>query len=179
MKKLKFLFITLLGILAMTLSSCNYLKQRGPDNYDVGSDSTFLAQFESVQNPQFESIEDIVAFRENYSSNMEIDSVFFSLSSATVQNVASVLLKKKPLGITKRDIVEEYRANKGVYDNLPTELSANQNAAPTQDSVDLSSTDLGSRRDDSKVISTRFSKRTDTIDGKPVKIIVKTEESYE
>ena len=59
-----------------------------------------------------------------------------------------------------------------VYNNLPKSTTAPVNT------VDKSATDLGSRHD-SNVISTSYNYRTDTINGKPVKIRITTTESYE
>lgn len=172
----KFLGVYLLALVGaiLFLSSCDRLSQF-KSNGDMDSISVAQA-IEYAQNPLFVSIEDIVDYRTAYYENKSVDSVFFSLSPATIQNVASVLLDKCPGGITKEDIVKEYKKNQSVYDGLPDAKVTN--TAPVKDTaeVDRTATDLGDRR---KIISTRYSMRTDTIDGKPVKITIKTEEYYE
>ena len=84
------------------------------------------------------------------------------------------MLLKKSGTIDKKSIIEEYRANSTVYDNLPVPQQSN---ATTQE-IDLGSTDLGSRQNQTDIISTSYQYRTDTINGKPVKIQIKKEESY-
>lgn len=175
---LKFLGVYLLALVGtiVLLSSCDrhhLLKSNG----DVDSVSVVQA-IENAQNPLFTSIEDIVTYRTAYFDNKAVDSVFFSLSPATIQNVASVLLKKTPLGITKEDIVKEYRLNKGVYDGLPNTTSTTANTKDTS-SADRAGTDLGERHDGGRIAKTSYQTRTDTVDGKPVKVIIKTEEYYE
>lgn len=176
MKKMKFLILVLMAFLLP--SSCDLVEHHSSDDYDAKTDSIFQAQLENIQNPQFMTISEIVDYRENHFSNLEIDSVFFSLSPATIQNVASVLLKKKPLGITKRDIVEEFRRCSDIYSNLPTSpksTTSNGDSLP----VDKTGTDLGTRPDGKRIAKTSYQTRTDTINGEPVKVTIKTEEYYE
>jgi len=166
--------LTAIGAL-MLLVSCDRLQHR-PDNYDVANDSIKIAK--AVQNavdPHFISVADIVGYRENHQFQLEIDSVFFSLPSSTVQNVASVLFKSNKDAITKKDIVEEFKRCRSVYEKLPTtpDISKPDSFAKMQ-SVDRTGTDLGSRA--SKV--TRKTQDT-IINGKPMKVIIETTETYE
>lgn len=178
-KFLKFLGVYLLALVGtiVLLSSCDRMSQL-KSNGDTDSVSVVQA-IENAQNPLFISIEDIVTYRTAYFDNKAVDSVFFSLSPATIQNVASVLLKKAPLGITKEDIVKEYGLNKGVYDGLPDTNSATANNTKDTSSVDRTGTDLRKKYDEGKIIKSSYQTRTDTIGGKPVKVIIKTEEYYE
>lgn len=175
---LKFLgtYIALTAIVivgALQLSSCD----RMPWNYDTAkSDSVLVAeQVEAIINPQFTTVQDIIEFRQRTDEGFVVDSIFRALPESVLSNVAAVLIKKDG-SVDKKSIVKEYKANKGVYDNLPPAPISKTEA--TKDTVDLSSTDLGTRQSDKKVISTSYTYRTDTVNGKPVKIQIKTEESY-
>lgn len=180
-EKLKRLGVLLLvGIMTTLIYSC----KNGPigsseDSYCV-SDSTHVAQFiENLQNPDLMAAEEVVALQQQMIADCTIDSAFTAMSPNVVKTVSTVLLKKRKF-IRKKDVVEEFRLHGDIYNNLPKNEvpAANTNATVTPETnkqVDLSSTDLGNRR----VISTSYSYRTDTIDGKPVKVQIKTEESYE
>lgn len=161
--------LTAIGALAL-LTSCDRLRHR-PDNYDVANDSIKIAEaVNAVTNPQFISVMDIVEYRENHNTQLEIDSVFFSLPASTIQNVASVLFKKNKTSITKTDIVEEFRRCKSVYENLPEQVT--RTVSKDSSAVDKTATDLGQRK------TTKTTKDT-VIDGKAMKLIVETTETLE
>lgn len=165
--------LTLAVVGACTLTSCDKLVSY-PDNYDTANDSVLVAQqVEAIANPVFETVKEVILYRYQADQGAKIDSIFSALTDEQVKNVSTVVINRDGCA-TKKSIVEEYRANNTVYDNLPT---ASQSANVSQ-KVDLSSTDLGNRRDESDVISTSYQYRTDTINGKPVKIQTKKEESY-
>ena len=165
----KFLIVAILGAL-MLLVSCDKFGVGSPgDNYDTG-DSAQVAEFiNSVVNPQLMSVEEALSLKENMLEKQSIDSAFLALDNDLISTVTTVLLKKKHT-VTKKDILEEYRRCSDVYNNLPKPNSTK--------TVDTSSTDLGSRRD-TGIISTSYNYRTDTINGKPVKIRITTTEAYE
>lgn len=165
--------LTLAVVGVCILTSCDRLVSY-PDNYDKASDSVLVAQqVEAIANPVFETVKEVILYRYQADQGAKIDSIFSALTDEQVKNVSTVVINRDGCA-TKKAIVEEYRANNTVYDNLPT---ASQSANVSQ-KVDLSSTDLGNRRDESDVISTSYQYRTDTINGKPVKIQTKKEESY-
>ena len=165
--------LTAIGALAL-LTSCDRLQHR-PDNYDVANDSIKIAEaVDAVINPQFISVMDIVEYRENHNAQLEIDSVFFSLPSSTIQNVASVLFKSNRDAITKKDIVEEFKRCRNVYEKLPANDISKPDSFAKMQSVDRTGTDLGNR-------SSKMTRKTqDTvINGKPMKVIIETTETYE
>ena len=174
MKKWKFIGGLIMGLLALTIIivGCKDMPWHGTDNYDTAVEDTICvaSMVEDYLNPQFSTVNELVQFRKEVVEEYEIDSIFCSLPEATLKNVASVLIRKYGI-VDKRSVVEEYRANISVYDNLPTTQQT------TTKPVDLGATDLGNRQDEG-IISTSYQYRTDTIDDKPVKIQIKTEESY-
>ena len=150
----------------------------GSDNYDVANDSIRIAQlFENLSTPQFSTVNEVIEYRNNVMLQDSIDAMFMSLPEEKLVNVVSVLIKKNFATITKKDILDEYVRCRNVYDNLPSTSDKITSASESKD-VNLGSTDLGNRRSDS-VVSTSYSFRTDTINGKPVRVKIKTEESYE
>ena len=159
------------------LTACDRLHV-GSDNYDVANDSVRIAQlFENLSTPQFSTVNEVIEYRNNVMLQDSIDAMFMSLPEEKLVNVVSVLIKKNFATITKKDILDEYVRCRNVYDNLPSTSDKVTSASESKD-VNLGSTDLGNRRSDS-VVSTSYSFRTDTINGKPVRVKIKTEESYE
>lgn len=160
--------LTAIGALAL-LTSCDRLRHR-PDNYDVANDSIKIAEaVDAVTNPQFISVMDIVEYRENHQYQVEIDSVFFSLPASTIQNVASVLFKQNRTSIGKKEIVEEFKRCRNVYENLPAESKI---TPKDSSAVDKTATDLGQRK-------TTKTTRDTVIDGKAMKLVVETTETLE
>ena len=163
--------------------SCDRLKGLNSpgDNYDT-SDSAQVAEFvNSITNPQLMSVEEVLSLKNNMLEKQSVDSAFLALDNGIINNVTTVLLKKNKT-ITKKDILDEYRRCSDVYNNLPKSTASN--------SVDKTGTDLGTRQDSNisttnsnsspnNIISTSYSYRTDTINGKPIKIRIQKIESYE
>lgn len=168
-------FVIALLLTVTVMVGCKNAPWSNPNNYDTANDSVLVAQqVEAIVNPQFTTVQEIVDFRQQTNEGFTIDSIFRAIPEQVLHNVASVLIKKNGT-VDKKSIVEEYRANSAVYDNLP---ATTQQPANTTQEVDLNATDLGNRRSESDVISTSYQYRTDTINGKPVKIQIKKEESY-
>lgn len=165
-------FIAAIG--ALLLNSCNRLGLSSPDNYDTADtlQSIVAQQIMDVENPVFIDVNDVLDYQQQQIDNTTTENLFLSLPEYVLKNVAEVLFRKGVV-VTKYTIVNEYRRCSDIYNNLP------KNAANDSiNEVDKSATDLGDRNAD-KIISSSVKRRTDTINGKPVRIITKTEESYE
>lgn len=180
MRKLLSLTLLFATVGIMFLASCDKFGVKSPgDNYDT-SDSVQIAEYvTSVVNPTMLDVTEALSLKNHMLEAQAIDSAFLSLSDNTIRNVVTVLLKKNT-AIHKKDIVEAYRANSNIYDNLPTD--------PKAASVDKTATDLGTRQSGNDlttstksggVISNSYNFRTDTIDGKPIRVKIQTIESYE
>ena len=175
-KFLKFYLIAAIGAIVL-LSSCDRLGI-GPNNYDTAEDSVWVAQVVTKQlTPEFTDVISILNYQDNLVDEESVKNLFLSLPTETIENVATVLLKKKS-SITIRDVITEYMRCDDIYNNLPTK-SEQLVTDTTKSSVDLGATDLGNRQDDSNIISTSYKTRHDTVNGKPRKVIIKTEERYE
>ena len=166
-KTLKFLMLALIAILSL-VSCKNGWPYDHKDNYDT-SDSAMVAEYvNSVTNPSIMDAREALSLKSRLIDQQVIDSLFIALPNSTIENVVSVLQKKTSI-IHKKDIVEEYLRCKDVYNGLPVK---NVPIEP----VDKTGTDLGTK---DSVFLTKYSFRTDTINGKIVRVKIKTEESYE
>ena len=179
-KLLSLMLVAVMGIIL--LGSCERLGIKSPgDNYDT-SDSAMVAEYvTSVVNPTMLDVTEALSLKNRMLEQQAIDSAFLSLPDNTIRNVVTVLLKKNTV-IHKKDIVEAYRANKSIYDNLPSDTKVSD--------VDRTATDLGTRQDTgstsvnnggntNRVLSNSYSYRTDTINGKPVRVRIQKIETYE
>lgn len=135
-------------------------------------DSIASAKIVDYTNPIFNSADELLSFRDLYVDNKQLDDIFVQLPEQIIQNVAGVCISKNGC-VSKRELVLEYLDNQNVYDNLPNVKAADN---PVQ-SVDTTATDLGNKRDN--IISTSYRYRIDTVNGKPVKIRITTEEKIE
>lgn len=175
MKKREILgILTLIVAVMFCFISCDKWPRSGTDNYDVADTLTVAEQIDAVLNPTFSNVVEVITYRNMLQEGYLVDSIFEVLPEPTLQNVCAVILKKNA-ALTKESIVKEYRANRTVYDNLPT---PNVSSKPDSSKVDLAATDLGPRQEKEDVISTSYSYRVDTINGQPKKIKIKKEESY-
>ena len=134
-------------------------------------DSIASAKIADYANPVFNSTDELLSFRDFYVDDKQLDDVFVQLPEQIIQNVAGVCISKNG-SVSKRELVLEYLDNQDVYNNLPN-VKADNPAQP----VDTTATDLGDKRNN--IISTSYRYRTDTVNGKPVKIRVTTEEKIE
>jgi hypothetical protein len=177
-EKLKRIGVLLLaGILSIVIYSCKNGTVVNPlDSYDTVDTAQVAQLIEDWMNPSLYSVEEVLTLHQEMINADSIDKAFTSIPTPIVKNVATVLLKNPNYkSIKKKDIIGEFRQHKNIYINIP---SATIQTKDTVKPVDLNATDLGNRRGN-KIISTAYSYRTDTINGKPVRIQIKTEESYE
>ena len=104
-------------IVAVTVSSCDYVKQtKGEIKHD---DSLMVSKvMQDIDNPTFTNCSDVIEFQRSEGQWRHQDSVFFSIPEKVMRDVVSVLEKSgKPL--TKMSISNEFEMNKHVYLNLP------------------------------------------------------------
>ena len=73
---------------------------------------------DSIVNPQLSTCRDVFELQNKLLVNSYIDSVFMSMDQNTLENVATVCLKRLHI-VTKDDIVGEFIKNRSVYENLP------------------------------------------------------------
>ena len=148
-------------------TSCHGRQPWSGRHYD-SSDSTQIASIvKDAINPGFVDTKSMLEARANELEEKSIDSVWLYLSDQVLINVFSTLKGNEP--VTKKDIVEHYRNHRDIFDKLPE-------SAPKP--VDTAATDIGSRQNKDSVFETTYAYRTDTVNGKPIKVQIKTEYSY-
>lgn len=153
---------TLLAVTTILfVASCQ--SRLGSIGVDNSVDSTYVVkQIKAATNPSFYDVEDVLEYQNTLADEKNMDEIFLSMKSQVLRNVAGVCINKWNK-VRKKDIVYEYLNNKQVYDNLPT---TDKDSVATKTSVPLSNN-----------VSIRHT--TDTVDGKPVKVTIKEERTYE
>ena len=179
-EKIGFLIVSvllsaLIALAAFTVAQRNnWLPAPQMNNFDTG-DSIKVAQiYEQLKSPQMYTLVDVQNLQDKMVEESTVDNLFMSITPDVMRNVVGVLLNTEGFA-TKESIVKEYRANDGIYNNLPVPATAPETTDSSK--VDLSATDLGNRSD--KTISSSFMRHTDTVNGKPVNVITETTKRYE
>lgn len=177
-------FLYCLGVLAMAslvtigVSSCGKRDIFGLGARDAAIeeyvDSTVAAGVQNYINPLFNNVDDVLAFRAKYLEGQAIDDAFNTMPEEVLKNVASVCIKREG-HVSKRGIVYEYRANKDVYNNLPSSDSAKSVLPPSSSSAG----GQPYRPDSAPVGRVEYTQHDTTIGGKTYKVRTKTETTYE
>ena len=148
----------------------------GPMDYSAieeHMDSIASAKIADYSNPVFNSIDEVISYRDLYTDDKQLDEIFVQLPEEVLKNVAGVCISKWGI-VSKREIALQYLEDKqgsNIYDNLP--------APNTQNNPIDTSTTAGPGDKPDNIISTSYRYRNDTINGKPVKVRIKTEEKIE
>lgn len=104
-------------IVAVTVSSCDYVKQT---KSEIRHDDSLMVSkmMQEIDNPTFTDYSDAIEFQRSEGQWRHQDSVFFRIPEKVMRDVVSVLEKSgKP--VTKMSISNEFEMNKHVYMNLP------------------------------------------------------------
>lgn len=115
-------------IAAITVSSCDYVKQT---KSEIKHDDSLMVSkmMQDIDNPTFTDCSDVIEFQRSEGQWRHQDSVFFSIPEKVMRDVVSVLEKSgKPL--TKMSISNEFEMNKRVYLNLPDKPDLYQAITP-------------------------------------------------
>lgn len=194
-KSFKFLGGYLIGVLLVcigALISCTSCSNTGSifgDEDGVSKeyvDSVVAANIQNLVNPVFTEVDAVLAFKSLSLEGEAIDNAFNELSDELLTNVATVCIRRDGY-VSKRGIVYEYRANPGIYDNLPgpKDDSTKTDAITEESKSDVTSTAAGgvSYRPDSNNAGpkneTSFRQHDTIVNGKPYKVHIKQEKTYE
>lgn len=131
-------------------------------------DSVAASYVADYSNPVFDNIDAVITYRDIALEDKSLDEVFLSMPDKDLSNVARVLVNREGQ-FSKRQLILEYLNHPDIYPNL-----GNTDA----EEVDKTATDLGTRSD-SAVLSREFKYRTDTMNGKPTRVRIMTEEKIE
>lgn len=100
----------------LTLSSCEHY--RSTEDVDITEDQAwFMEEYTNVTCPVFNSSDEMVIFHDNYVSSWQEDSIFRSLPSDVIKQISDVIVYKSGK-LSKKTIVDEYRASRSIYDAL-------------------------------------------------------------
>lgn len=165
-------FVVVAAVGSCSLSSCGKMPWgKKSQTLEETVDSLVNAKVKQTVNPIFYSVDEVLVYRDLTNDGNKIDSAFSVMPVDVLKNVSHVLLKKYGT-ITKKDIVTEYHNHMDIYPNL----------MPIQKTADSDSTQAknkeGSKDKKSGVFSTSYRYRTDTVEGVPVKVQIKEEQSY-
>lgn len=141
-------------------------------------DSLVLESVQNTVNPLFSSVEEVLTFRDLSVEGEAIDNEFNAMPEELLKTVAGTLIKREGHA-SKRSIVYEYRANRQVYDNLPS--ADNKPNGPDATTGESSSTEGNSVRKDSvgPQNEVRYNQHDTVVGGKTYKVRTKTETTYE
>ena len=115
-------------IVAITVSSCDYVKQT---KSEIKHDDSLMVSkmMQEISNPAFNNYADALVYQKAEGKWRHQDSVFLSIPEKVMRDVVSVLEKSgKP--VTKIDIANEFEMNKRVYLNLPDKQDQYSTTAP-------------------------------------------------
>ena len=115
-------------IVAITMSSCDYVKQT---KSEIRHDDSLMVtkMMQEIDNPVFNDYSDAIEYQRSEGQWRHQDSIFFSMPEKCMKDVVSVLEKSgKP--VTKISIANEFDLNKHVYLNLPDKPDMYQAITP-------------------------------------------------
>lgn len=127
---------------------------------------------------EFTNVGEAVAFQTCVQEQYVIDSLFRTMPKQTLHQVATVLINKQPLGVfTVKDIVDEFRQHKDVYNNLSPEQPAPKSEAKSEQADNSQPTSTEGMQTEVGKVS--YNIQDTVINGKKAEIITKTEIHYE
>lgn len=100
------------------------------------------------------------------------DAEFLGIEEQTLETIAYTLIKRFG-NVTKRQIVDEYRANSDIFDNLPTtdQMTTSKDSSSGME-------DQGVTRVNKTPDSVSFQEKDTTINGAKAKILIRKELVY-
>ena len=119
MKQLKIAGIAIIVIILAVLATLAVIKWKGEHFLPQTYDSSVQVTQADINNPVIMSIADALELQQKMSAEREIDSLFLAMGKADMHNVIGVLQNKGATNIMKVDIVNEFKAGRAVYENLP------------------------------------------------------------
>jgi hypothetical protein len=148
-------------------------------------DSVTTENVQNMVNPIFSSVDEVMGFRTVALEAESIDQEFNLMADEVLKNVAAVCIKREG-HVSKRAIIYEYRANRAVYDNLPTPKEIEQ-LAKTNDTTaqGQSTTAPGSTEGNHATTVNKpadqieYNQHDTTIGGKQYKVHKRTEVTYD
>ena len=127
----KIVVLMLIGIVLAVLATIGLIKWEGhrflPQTYDSSTQVTWM----DINNPIIKTVSDAFELQQKMNAEKEIDSCFLAMGKVDMHNVIGVLQNKGAANIMKCDIVNEFKAGRAVYENLPAPDSKQNQAQET------------------------------------------------
>ena len=137
----KIVVLMLIGIVLAVLATLAVIKWEGhrflPQTYDSSTQVTWM----DINNPVLKTVSDAFELQQKMNAEKEIDSCFLAMGKVDMHNVMGVLQNKGAENIMKCDIVNEFKAGRAVYENLPAP-DAKSDKAQDQTSTTIASISL-------------------------------------
>ena len=115
----KIAFIATITIALSVLATLAIIKWEGHRFFPQNYDSSVQVTQADINNPVIMSIADALELQQKMNAEQEIDSLFLAMGKTDMRNVIGVLQNKGATNIMKVDIVNEFKAGREVYENLP------------------------------------------------------------
>ena len=128
MKELKVAGVAIIAIILAVLATLAVIKWKGEHFLPQTYDSSVQVTQADINNPVIMSIADALELQQKMSAEREIDSLFLAMGKTDMHNVIGVLQNKGATNIMKVDIVNEFKAGRAVYENLPAQDSKSDKA---------------------------------------------------
>lgn len=138
-------------------------------NKDMRNDSILVTK---VGNPTFYSVNEVISYQEEQLNKEMYDAEFLGIEQQTLETIAYTLIKRFG-NVTKRQIVDEYRANSDIFDNLPTTDQTTTSKDSSSGMEDQGVTGVNKEPD-----SVSFQEKDTTINGTKAKILIRKELIY-
>lgn len=132
------------------------------------SDSTYVAeQVDAKLNPSFVSPAMLIDYQQSMIEEIETNETFLDMNPALIANVATVCINKNG-SVTVKQLIDEYRANQAVYDNLSSSTGPANDTLEPQSVMEEQQLPAVS---DSGVKKLKATQIDTVIDGKHVELI--------
>ena len=124
----KIVVLMLIGIVLAVLATIGLIKWEGHRFLPQTYDSSVQVTQADINNPIIKTVSDAFELQQKMNAEKEIDSCFLAMGKVDMHNVIGVLQNKGATNIMKCDIVNEFKAGREVYENLPAPDSKSDQA---------------------------------------------------
>lgn len=139
----KIVVLMLIGIVLAVLATIGLIKWEGHRFLPQTYDSSVQVTQADINNPVIMSIADALELQQKMNAEREIDSLFLAMGKTDMHNVIGVLINKGATNIMKVDIVNEFKAGRAVYENLPAPDAKSDKAQETTKVAEIALENVG------------------------------------
>lgn len=125
-------------IILAVLATLAIIKWKGERIFPQNYDSSTQVTWKDINNPIITSVADAFELQQKMIVEKEVDSLFLAMGKTDMHNVIGVLKNKGVENIMKIDIVDEFKAGREVYENLPSPDSKQNQAQESTKIAEIS-----------------------------------------